>query len=118
MVHTLYGVHVTPYFLQCMPKSLGAEPTRRSRRIVVIPRPYVSPDPGSKKYEQYCRQSLMQHKCFHHMDDLLCAYDNYVNAYAAFLQSGTIPPCLEDDMYRLLQLSQTTEESPEVSVYI
>ena len=101
-----------------MPKSLGAEPTRRSRRIVVIPRPYVSPDPGSEKYEQYCRQSLMQHKCFRHMEDLLCGYDNYVDAYAAFLQSGTIPTCLEDDMYRLLQLSRSTEESPEVSVYI
>ena len=33
-----------------MPKSLGCEPSCRSRRIVVIPRPYVSPDPGSNKY--------------------------------------------------------------------
>ena len=32
-----------------MPKSLGAEPTRWSRCIVVIPRPYISPDPGSEK---------------------------------------------------------------------
>jgi len=28
-----------------MPKTLGAEPAARSRRIVVIPRPYISPDP-------------------------------------------------------------------------
>ena len=53
-----------------MPKSLGCEPSRRSRRIVVIPRPYVSPDPAGNKYEQYCCQSLMQHKCFRQMDDM------------------------------------------------
>ena len=96
-----------------MPKSLGCEPSRRSRRIVVIPRPYVSPDPAGDKYEQYCRQSLMQHKCFHQMDDLLSGYDNYIDAYAAFLQSGHIPPCLEDDMYRLLQHSQSVENDSE-----
>ena len=53
-----------------MPKSLGAGQTHQNRRIVVIPRPYVSPDPGSDKYEQYCRQSLMQHKYFRHMDSV------------------------------------------------
>ena len=47
-----------------MPQTLGAEPTPRNRRIVVIPRPYISPDPAGEKYEQYCRQSLMRHKCF------------------------------------------------------
>ena len=39
-----------------MPKTLGAQPTPRSRRIAVIPRPYISPDPAGDKYEQYCRQ--------------------------------------------------------------
>ena len=96
-----------------MPKTVGAEPTRRSRRIVVIPRPYVSPDPAGDKYEQYCRQSLMQHKCFRLMDDLLSGYDSYIGAYAAFLRSGHIPPCLEDDMYRILQLSQTSEDDSD-----
>ena len=101
-----------------MPKTLGAQPTSRSRRIVVIPRPYVSPDPAGDKYEQYCRQSLMQHKPFCHMDDLLSGYDTYIDAYAAFLQSGQIPPSLEDDMYRLLQLLDNSEggsEETEVS---
>ena len=96
-----------------MPKTVGAEPTRRSRRIVVIPRPYVSPDPAGDKYEQYCRQSLMQHKCFRQMDDLLSGYDSYIGAYAAFLRSGHILPCLEDDMYRLLQLSQSAEDDSD-----
>ncbi len=47
---------------QCtMPRTLGAEPTRRSKRVIVIARPYCPPDPTGPKYEQYCRQSLMQH---------------------------------------------------------
>ena len=96
-----------------MPKTLGAEPTPRSRRIVVIPRPYVSPDPAGDKYEQYCRQSLMQHKPFRQMDDLLSGYDTYIDAYAAFLQSGQIPPSLEDDMYRLLQLLHGNDDANE-----
>ena len=100
-----------------MPKTLGSEPTCRSRRIVVTPRPYCSPDPADPKYEQYCRQSLMQHKCFCHMDDLLAGSESYVQAYAAFLQSGRLPPCLEDDVYRLLQhISQDTEESRNTEV--
>ena len=70
-----------------MPKTLGAEPTHRSRRIIVISRPYVSSDPAGDKYEQYCRHSLMQHQCFRQMDDHLSGYDNYIDA---FLQSGHI----------------------------
>ena len=47
-----------------MPKTLGLQPTCRSRHVVVIPRPCCSLDPTGPKYEQYCHQSLMQHKCF------------------------------------------------------
>ena len=47
-----------------MPKELGAEPSRRSKRVIVIARPYCSPDPSGPNYEQYCCQSLMQHKPF------------------------------------------------------
>ena len=96
-----------------MPKTLGAQPTPRNRRIVVIPRPYISPDPAGEKYKQYCRQSLMQHKHFRQMDDLLSGHPTYVDAYAAFLQSGRTPSCLEDDMYPLLQLLQNNEDNTE-----
>lgn len=48
-------------------------------------RPYCSPDPLDPKYEQYFRQSLMQHKCFRHMSDLLGDKDSYAEAYTAFL---------------------------------
>ena len=97
-----------------MPKTLGAEPSRRTKRIVIIPRPYVSSNPAGDKYEQYCRQSLMQHQPFRQIDDLLSGYDNYIDSYAAFLQSGHIPPCLED-MYRLMQHTQSTEEDNDDS---
>ena len=101
-----------------MPKTLGSQPTRRSRRIIVIPRPYCSPDPAGPNYEQYCRHSLMQHKCFRLMDDLLDGSETFVDAYAAFLQSGHIPPCLEDDVYRLLQhTSQDTDHSSDTEVH-
>ena len=96
-----------------MPKTLGTEPTPRSRCIVVIPRPYVSPDPAGEKYEQYCCQSLMQHKPFRQMDDLLSGHSTYTDAYAAFLHSGQIPSCLEDDMFRLLQLLQNNDDDSE-----
>ena len=69
-----------------MLNTLGAQSTPRSRRIVVIPQPYISPDPPGGKYEQDRRQSLMQHKPFCQMDDLLSGYDTYINAYTAFLQ--------------------------------
>ena len=77
-----------------MPKTMGFEPSCRNKQIIVIPRPYCSPDPTGPKYEQYCRQSLMQHKSFRQLDDLLADSESYVDAYAAFLQSGLVPPCL------------------------
>ena len=99
-----------------MPKTLGTQPNARSRRIVIIPRPYVSSDPAGEKYEQYCRQSLMQHKPFRQMNDLLTGYDTYIDAYAAFLQSGQLPSCLEDDMYRLLRLLQDNDVTEDTEV--
>ena len=63
----------------------------------------------------------MQYKPFYHMDDLLSGYYTYIDADAAFLQSGQIPPSLEDKMYRLLQLlhgNDTTNEDAEVRLSI
>ena len=102
-----------------MPKTLGTEPTRRSKQVLVIPRPYSSPDPTSPKYEQYCRQSLMQHKPFLQLSDLLGEFETHVAAYAAFLQSGNVPPSLHDDVYRLEQeTQQPTEDNTEVRRYL
>ena len=49
----------------------NAEPSRRPKKIVVIVRPYCSPDPQGPKYEQYCQQKLMLHVPFHHQSELL-----------------------------------------------
>ena len=102
-----------------MPKTLGTEPTRRSKQVVVIPRPYCSPDPTGPKYEQYCRQSLMQHKPFRQLSDLLGEFETHVAAYAAFLQSGNVPPSLHDDIHHLEQeTQQPTEDNTEVCRYV
>ena len=44
-----------------MPKQLGSNPSRRRKAVVVIVRPYFSPDPSGPKCEEYCRQKLMLH---------------------------------------------------------
>ena len=102
-----------------MPKELGAEPNRRSKKVVVIARPYCSPDPAGPKYEQYCRQSLMQHKVFHQINELLAGYETYTKAYAEFLQAEHIAPSLKEDIFRLQQLQATQNTTDnEVKLYI
>ena len=92
-----------------MPKELGAEPNRRSKNVVVIACPYCSPDPAGPKYEQYCRQSLMQHKPFCQLSELLAQHETYAEAYTEFLQTGNIPPTLQEDIFRLQQLEASQE---------
>lgn len=61
----------------------------------------------------------MQHKCFYQMDDLLFGYDNHIDAYAAFLQSGPIPPCLEDGFLQHLQSVENSENTEvQLTMYI
>ncbi len=83
-----------------MPKELGAAPKHHKMKIVSI-RPYCSPDPDGPKYEQYCKQKLMLHVPFHHVDQLKGTCDTFSEAYAIFLESGNVPPSLEDDIRRL-----------------
>lgn len=54
-----------------MPKELNTEPKRRTKKVIVVVRPYCSPDPAGPNYEQYCRQSLMQHRSFRQISELL-----------------------------------------------
>ena len=86
-----------------MPKELGAAPNKRNKKVVVITRPYCSPDPAKLTYEQYCQQSLMKHKSFRQVTDLLAGHKTYAQAYAEFLQTWDIPPSLEEDIIRLQQ---------------
>ena len=101
-----------------MPKEHGADPSRRSKKVVVITRPYCSPDPSGPKYEQYCKQKLMQHRPFRRQEDLLEGCDTYAAAYAIFLQSKNVPPSLEEDILRLQeQATMQDHDDTEVHVY-
>ena len=84
-----------------MPKCIGVAPIRRKKEIVVIVIPYCPPDPQGPKYEQYCRQKLMLHQPFRHLDELLGDSETHSESYTAFLQSSTVPPSLADDIRRL-----------------
>ncbi len=84
-----------------MPKELGAQPNRRSKKVIVTTRPHCSPDPAGPKYEQYCHQSLMKHNSFRQVSDLLAGHDTYTQAYAEYLQAGNVPASLEEDIFRL-----------------
>ena len=95
-----------------LPRSLGDQPKRRNKKVVIISRPYCSPDPSGPNYEQYCRQKLMQHKCFRNMADLLSGHATYAEAYAAFLTTANMQSSLEDDLHRLQQIHQNTPEPP------
>ena len=81
--------------------------------MVVITRPYCPPGP---KYEQYCQQSLMKHKSFHQLTDLLAGHSTYTEAYAAFLQTENVPVSLEEDIFRLQQHQQQENAANEVCI--
>ena len=80
-------------------KKTSDVPTRRNKDVIVIPRPYCSPDPAGPHYEQYCKQKLMLHQPFRQLEDLLRGHDTYADAYAIYLQSGNVPLFLADDIH-------------------
>ena len=92
-----------------MPKELGTDPSRKRKDAVVIVRPYLSPEPNSPNYEQYCHYRLMLYKPFRQEEELLQEADTYAAAYATF-------PSLEDDIHRLEQQNQhsSPDDSAEV----
>ena len=53
-----------------IPKELGTVPKHQKMKVVGV-RPYCSPDPDGPKYEQYCKQKLMLHVPFRHVDQLM-----------------------------------------------
>ena len=100
-----------------MPREFDSEPSKKRKKVVVIVRPYCSPDPHDPKYEYYCQQKLMLHVPFRHQSELLGNNDSFTAAYANFLQSSNIPSSLEDDIHQLEQLNQrpSNENDAEVS---
>lgn len=93
-----------------MPHRNISEPSKRRRKNIVIVRPYYSPDPNGPNFEQYCCQKLMLHKPFRHLDELKADFSSFTEAYQDFLQSDTVPPSLEDDVGRLQQHHQPTDD--------
>lgn len=85
-------------------------PVPRRKNVVVIVRPYYSPDPTGPNYEQYCKQKLMLYIPFRQVDQIKDNCDNYIDAYMQFLQSGDAPTSLDDDIFRL---EQEIEDDPD-----
>jgi len=95
-----------------MPKELSAEPTFRRKQIIVITRPYCSPDPNGPSYEQYCKQKLMLHVKFRQLSDLLMGNNTYIESYQQFLSLSDVPSSLEEEI-RSLQPEQSSEDDPD-----
>ena len=95
------------------PKSVGLDPVSRKKEVVVIV--ICSPDPQGPKYERYCRQKLMLHQPYRHLDELLGGLETHSQAYSAFLQSSTVPPSLADDIHRLEAAQRVDREENEVN---
>ena len=86
-----------------MPKTLGSVPNHRTKSVIVVIHPYCPPNPVGPQYEQYCCQSLIKHKLFRQIKDLLAGRDTYAEAYSIYLQSDNVPSSLADDIYILQQ---------------
>ena len=81
-----------------IPKKIGGGLVCRKKEMVIIVRPYCSPDLEGPKYEQYCRQKLMMHQ---QVDELQGTCDTHSSAYQKFLKCGNVPLSLADDIHRL-----------------
>ena len=86
--------------------------------MVVIVRPYCSPDPEGPKYEQYCRQKLLIYQPFRQVDELLGACDKHSSAYDQFLRCGKVLPKLADDIHGLELESHSTDIDDKVKKYL
>ena len=68
-----------------------SRPTCRAKEVVVIVRPFLSPEPGGPKYKQYCKQKLMLHKPFRLENDLLENHLTFTEAFAVSFQQVMSP---------------------------
>ena len=96
-----------------MPRSVSTEPSLRRKAVEVIVRPFYPADPDGPNYEQYCKQTLLLHRPFRLYHQLLAGSDTYTEAYTNYLQSGTAPSSLEDDIHQLQQQEQHSPAEEE-----
>lgn len=99
-----------------IPKRAGDDITCRRKEVVVVVRPFCSPDPKGHNYEQYCRQKLMLYQPFRQLEELLGTSDTHSAAYSLFLQNGEVPPSLADDIHRLEAAGTNDNANVEVSL--
>ena len=57
----------------------------------------------------------MLHRPFREYQQLKAGYDTYAESFAGSLQSGSIPPSLEDDLYWLQQQQEQQDPGEEIS---
>ena len=88
-------------------QKVGLPIVSRTKEVVVIPRPYCSPDPDGPHYEKYCRQKLLLHKPFR---QLLDGCDTFKDAFGKLLRSSSVPASLADDLHQL-EMAQTDDSS-------
>jgi ATP-dependent DNA helicase PIF1 len=93
----------------------GGEPKPRNKKVVVIVRPYISPDPDSPEYERYCRQKLVLHRPFRDEQQLLDGFETFTESFASYLRTGNVSPCLQDDIHRLEQAERTRDDNSDDS---
>ena len=107
-------IHFVQHFT--IPRKIEDQPSLRRKPVIVIFRPYCSPDPNGPQYEQYCRQKLMLYMPFRQLQHLLAEFSTFTAAYAHFLHSGAVPSSLEDDIQRLEQQSiQSNEDNDDTN---
>ena len=87
--------------------------SKRTKTAVVIVRPYLSCDPNGARFEQYCMQKMMLHIPFRCVDSLKGKHTTFEAAYVDFLSSGSIPPCLEDDIQRVLHADHNDDDDQD-----
>ena len=88
-----------------MPKNVGDEPVVRRKMVVVRVWPHWSPETSGPQYEQYCQQKVVLTHAFPRVPAAQ-SWMWHAEAFAVYLQSGSIPPSLEDDLYWLQQQQQ------------
>jgi len=99
----------------CMPKEPSAEPSHRTKDMIVVVRPHYPPDHDRPNYENYCHQKLMLYMSFRQLTDLLGEHDTHAEAYASFLLHTNVPS-LHDDIHRLEQQSLPDNDSENSEV--
>ena len=87
--------------------------SKQTKTAVVIVRPHLSYDPNGARFEQYCMQKMMLHIPFRCVDSLKNEHTTFEAAYAEFLSSGRIPPCLEDDVQRVLDANHNDDDDDQ-----